>query len=84
MPRAGYSGLAGRSRGFGDVHDAAQHAPRHRSDYANAHYNLGNALLQLHRVTEARQHFEATLRIDPQFQSAREMLERLQTAPLDP
>ncbi len=64
--------------------DQYQAALRLRPDYASAHYNLGHALLQLHRVTEARQHFEAALRIDPHFEPAREMLERLQTAPLDP
>ncbi len=53
-------------------------------DYAGAHYNLGNALLQLHRVPEAEREFEAALRIDPGFAAAREVLDRLQSAPAGP
>ena len=59
-------------------------AIRLQPDYARAHYDLGNALLQLRRMREARQHFEAALRLDPHLEAAREMLERLQTVPLDP
>ncbi len=59
-------------------------AIRLRPDYANAHFGLGGALLQLRRGREARQHFEAALRLDPHLEAAREMLDRLQTVPLDP
>jgi len=64
--------------------DQYQAALRLRSDYAAAHYNLGNAMFQLRHATEARQHFEAALRIDPHFEPAREMLERLRSAPPAP
>ena len=45
---------------------------------ADAHFNLGNALLQAGRLPEAISHFEATLRISPDDSEARRGLETAQ------
>jgi tetratricopeptide (TPR) repeat protein len=47
-------------------------------DFAEAHYNLGNALAQVGRVQEAIQHYEQALRIKPDFAVARNALARLE------
>ena len=60
---------------------AYEAALRLRPDYAMAHYNLGNALVQLRRWAEARAQFAEAVRLAPDFSGAREMLERLQSAP---
>jgi Flp pilus assembly protein TadD len=54
-----------------------QRALELRPDYAAAHYNLGYTLLRLGRVEEARGHFAAAVKAAPDFEAAREMLERL-------
>lgn len=41
---------------------------------ASAQANLGTPLAQLGRLTEAKSHYEAALRIDPSNQLARENL----------
>ena len=46
--------------------------------YSEVHYNLGNALLQLHRIREAQGEFAEAVQIDPAFAAAREMLDRVQ------
>jgi len=40
-------------------------ALRIRADYADAHYNLGNALSKVGKVQEAIEHHKAALRITP-------------------
>jgi hypothetical protein len=42
---------------------------------------MGNALIALHRLPEARRHFEEALRVDPHFEPAREMLDQFPTLP---
>ena len=61
--------------------DRYEEALRLRPDYAVARYNLGNALLQEQRWTEAKRQFAAAVRIAPGFGAAREMLERMQAVP---
>jgi tetratricopeptide (TPR) repeat protein len=56
-----------------------EQALRLQPDYAVAHYNLGNALLELRRVPEAAGHFEQAVRLEPRFDAARDMLARLRT-----
>jgi Flp pilus assembly protein TadD len=45
---------------------------------ANAQANLGTALAQLGRLAEAKLHYEAALRIDPNNQLARENLQQIE------
>jgi len=42
--------------------------------------NLGNALLQAGRIAEAKEHYEAALRLKPDFAAARDILSRLSSA----
>jgi cytochrome c-type biogenesis protein CcmH/NrfG len=42
----------------------------------DAHYNLGNALIEQDRVAEAVPHYEQVLRLNPNHTGAREILER--------
>jgi tetratricopeptide (TPR) repeat protein len=44
-------------------------------DHAEAHHNLGSACLELGRFAEAVSHYEATLRLAPDFPNARAHLE---------
>jgi TolA-binding protein len=46
-------------------------------DYAEAHYNLGNALIHKRDLDGARAEFAEALRLKPDFGAAREMLGRL-------
>jgi tetratricopeptide (TPR) repeat protein len=46
-----------------------------------AHYNLGNVLIQQQRWAEARKHFAEAVRIAPDMEAAKEMLERLKDVP---
>jgi tetratricopeptide (TPR) repeat protein len=58
----------------GRVQDGIGHyeqALRIQPDYAEAHNNLGVALLQLGRSQEAIAHFEQALRIKPDFAEAK-------------
>jgi tetratricopeptide (TPR) repeat protein len=52
-------------------------ALRIKPDYADAHYNLGNALIQAGRVQEAIGHYEQALRIKPDFVLAQNALARV-------
>lgn len=45
--------------------------------YPEAHHNLGSALFELGRWSEAAQHYSETLRLQPGFPNARENLERV-------
>jgi len=47
-----------------------EHAIRIEPDSAEAHYNLGKALLQEGRLEEAMAHFEQALRIQPDYAAA--------------
>jgi tetratricopeptide (TPR) repeat protein len=42
-----------------------------------AHYELGNILAGMGRRDEAREEFEAALKINPNFKGARQELEKL-------
>ena len=55
-----------------------EQALRIKSDFADAHYNLGNALEQAGRPREAVGHYEQALRIKPDYAEARTALARLQ------
>jgi tetratricopeptide (TPR) repeat protein len=59
-------------------------ALRLRPDYAEAHYNLGNALIHSHDLAVARAEFAEALRLKPDFGAAREMLDRLAGIPAPP
>jgi tetratricopeptide (TPR) repeat protein len=58
--------------------DHLEQAVRITPDFAEAHYNLGNALAQVGRVPEALEHYEQALRINPDLAAARNALARLQ------
>jgi tetratricopeptide (TPR) repeat protein len=58
-----------------------EEALRIRPDFASAHYNLGVADAKSGRYDEAARHFGRVLELDPGNSSAREILERLRTAP---
>ena len=45
-------------------------AVKRRPGWANSHYTLANALMQLGRLTEAKVFFEKALKINPQFSAA--------------
>lgn len=49
-----------------------------RPTSAQAHYHLGNAFVRLERWTEAREQFETAVRLEPEFEAARESLVRMQ------
>jgi tetratricopeptide (TPR) repeat protein len=64
---------------LGKVQEAISHwdqALRLKPDYALAHNNLGNALLQAGRVQEAIGHYEQALRIKPDLVQAQTNLAR--------
>ena len=46
-----------------------------KPDFALAHYNLGNALLQNGEMKEAVHHFRETVRLKPDFVAAQKNLE---------
>jgi cytochrome c-type biogenesis protein CcmH/NrfG len=50
---------------------------RARPDHAEAQHNLGSAQFELGRLREAAEHYEATLRLAPEFPNARANLERV-------
>jgi tetratricopeptide (TPR) repeat protein len=54
-----------------------EEALRLKPDYAEAHYNLGVALLRLGRVPEAIGHWEQALRIKPDLVQAQNALARV-------
>ncbi len=58
-----------------------EEALRLRPDYAQAHFNFGSALVQQRRWAEAKAQFAAAVRLAPDSAAAREMLERLESAP---
>jgi DNA-binding transcriptional MerR regulator len=45
--------------------EAYEHALEHAPEWIEAHINLGTVLFQLHRMDEARKHFETAVRLDP-------------------
>jgi Flp pilus assembly protein TadD len=47
------------------------------SNDAQAHYNLGNALIHAHDLAAARAEFSEAVRLRPDFAAARTMLDRL-------
>jgi Flp pilus assembly protein TadD len=49
-----------------------------RPDDAGLHTSLGTALVRMRRVTEARSEFEIAVRLDPNFQPAKEALQAMQ------
>jgi tetratricopeptide (TPR) repeat protein len=51
-----------------------------RPDYAEAHYNLAEALLQFGRRDEATAHLTEALRIKPDYSEAKRQLEMLGVA----
>ena len=55
-----------------------QQALRIKSDYAEAHKNLGITLEKAGRVPEAIQHYEQAVRLRPDLTAARNALARLQ------
>jgi tetratricopeptide (TPR) repeat protein len=50
-------------------------AIRLKPDYAEAHLNLGVALAKQQKYDEAIVHFEAALRIDPNYATAKKYLD---------
>jgi len=65
----------------GRIQEAIRHyeqALRIKPDFADAHYNLGNALEKAGPVPEAIQHYKQALRIKPDFTQAQNALARLQ------
>ena len=51
-----------------------QQALRLQPDYADAHYNWGNALAQQGKLAEASEHFRQALRIKPDHAAAQSNL----------
>lgn len=66
--------LAGRTA---DALAAYQTALRLQPDDAQAHYNVGFALLETNRLAEARPYFETAVRLRPNFPAAQDILRRL-------
>jgi tetratricopeptide (TPR) repeat protein len=65
--------------GEGRLEEAIGHyeqALRIKPGYAEAHYNLGNALIQAGKVQEAIHHYEQALHIKPDFVQAQNALAR--------
>jgi Tfp pilus assembly protein PilF len=52
-----------------------------KPDYAEAHYNYGNALVRVRDLASARAEFAEAVRLKPDFGPAREMLEKLSAVP---
>jgi len=57
--------------------DHYQQAVRLKPQFVHAHYMLGNALLLMDRVSEAREQYEWVLRINPNHPQARSRLSQL-------
>ena len=58
-------------------------ALRLRPDFAEAHRNLGNLLLKIPgRLDEAMTHYAAALKLHPEWESLRRLLDSLQAARL--
>jgi len=58
-------------------------AVRVRPEDADAHANLGTALAELGRLTEAKAQFKRALEINPAHRLARENLQQLQSTTAD-
>ncbi len=54
-----------------------QEALKFDRDFVPAHFHLGNALVALNREQEAIMHFQAAIRRQPDFQAARDALDRI-------
>ena len=52
-----------------------QMAIKIKPDYAGAHYNLGNALLDKGRISEAISHYKTAIKLNPDFALAQKNLE---------
>ena len=46
-----------------------------KPDYAGAHYNLGNALLDKGRISEAISHYKTAIGLKPDYAEAQKNLE---------
>ena len=44
-------------------------------DYADAHYNLGNALFAERKIEEAISHYKMAIKLNPDFAAAQKNLE---------
>ncbi len=62
---------------------AYQNALRVEPNYADAHFNLAETLEHLNRRAEARDHWRRYLKLDPHSSWARQVRERLESAPKD-
>lgn len=50
-------------------------------NYVSAHYNIANVLARLGKRDEAVQHYQAILRLQPNFAPAQQALKRIQKSP---
>ena len=55
---------------YSEAVDAFKHAVSLKPDYAEAHYNLGNAYYGLHRYEEALDSFRKAVKVNPRYSEA--------------